>query len=380
MKLIKVLTTIYVAIKMLTGTEGVWAEQLTSMYSVDFGFEATDNERLSSTNEKSLLGYYISPDLEVSLKRETLQVNSLVAADFSRFNRNRSNADEVAFNIAGDYSPVETQTLNAWAGYEVISIRTSELLDTGRIEESGTDKEDQVFGLGYTFWWNETNRFQLTVDRSEVGYESERYQNYNFDSQSVAWVRSLSDKLELQIIVYQSQYYTQASIATEYDSQGLTMATDWQLTEQWSLALSGGSNQVETNLNSIDSEKFLLETTLKRHGLRNKFSVLLAKTVDPSGDGVLKATEKIVLENRHVINDRFNQFVNLSVLRSESVGEGFDDARNYAALKFGFHQRVNKSMALSAEYRYKYQDFETDHSDAHGVFFRLHYKSQRKFW
>lgn len=373
--------TALVAVAVVVNTCAARGAAYSASYVLETGFEANDNVRLVASDETDLQGFYISPTVTFAVDTPTLSAALDTRLDFSRFNEEAYDSEDQALKGKGRYL-FERGQFDVDAAFVRDSTRTSELLDTGRIGLEAVRKENFAAGGGFLYQLDERNALQLAGNYSEVSYQSADFQDYQVTGGSLAWVHAYSERMQVQTVLYGSHYETDEAIPVEYDTYGARLGLDAEISEKLTLSVSGGSAHVDTDQGGGDSNSFIVDASLKYVAPRYQLGLKLARANDPSGDGTLKETDRLVADYLYRLDERSQISSAATLLQSGSVDQGVNDQRDYASLKVGYNYLLTEALTLIAEYSYQYQDRESDSAsaNANAIYVRLRYQPTAETW
>ncbi len=178
------------------------------------GGEYDDNVRLAE-DEISIVGLVVSPELNLGLRTERLDVALSTALDFARFDKSEYDSDDQDIALTSSYA-FEYNVFKAAAQLKRDSTRTSEFSspdDTGNVLDPGTGElslratrhEAQNYSLAWQHLLTEKQSVEFSATYSKADYQEDakaddqeaRFSDYDYAGFNASYSVALTDRTRL---------------------------------------------------------------------------------------------------------------------------------------------------------------------------------------
>lgn len=358
-----------------------WSAQYTSGQGIEATAEYTDNVRLVPDDETELHGVVISPEFSLTRRSERMEAKITADFDFARYNHSRFDSDDQALRAGLDYRWEQTR-LNLDARATRNSTRTSELQDTGRIGEEATRKERYALDGAIEQQLDPRNAATGALNYSTTHYESNALSDFDVLGASLGWIHRYSERVDLRSELYFSRFETDERPQVESDTFGLRVGGDYALNETLTFSLRVGGARVETEHGPgsaregrFEENAYTLDSALDYRLQRHRLIARAARATEPSGDGVLKKSDRLSLDYRYRLAPQASLETTLTWLQSEAIDDPVADERDYASLQLGYRRQLSETWSLATRLRHQYQrrEAESGHAEANSVQLELRY-------
>jgi hypothetical protein len=366
------------------------ANEYSFEYEVEAGYEYYDNINLEPEDEIDTAGGLITIPATLATRSERLEAFLIGELAWSRYSEDAYDSDDQYLEARSKYS-FENSGVEGYASYDRDTTLDTEFLDTGMVGREATRVETaEVGGTGY---YRFTERDDLFVDLSysDVDYQSELYDDYNFTSGNLGWINQRSKRLSLRVQAYGNHFEGgEAEIEVETDSLGAEFGFEYDVSEQLQTSLLVGWVWAETDYSaslavppdSSESNDLLLQGSLMYSQERYELEASIASRPDPSGNGYVINTQQANLDYRYRLTERTRLDMGFIVGRSEAEDSRINNDRDYARARLGFNYIFSESWQVSAHYEYTYQDEEQETGDAksNAVYLGIIFKPKKSVW
>ncbi len=422
---------------LLCSLTGVSVPSLAKEYSAQTVLRASgeydDNVRLSD-DKVSIAGLIVSPELNVGVRTEKLDVRLNTALDFARFDKDEYNSDDQDFVLTSLYD-LEYNTFSAFAQLRRDSTRTSEFPDTddtgalidpgsGQVGVRATRRETQSFNLAWEHRLTEKQSVELSTSYSKVDHRSDNLNDYDFTNIGAVYKFVLSDRTQLFAHVGVSRFDSDTdrfvlfgfgeipidnrlySANIQSDTYTVTVGLNRVLTEKLSFSIDAGASYVESGIDSSEADVFSaqsgfsilaglqddedtvfkLNSMLEYSGERTTLSLTFNSGTAPSANGYLLFSNRLFSTANYRLSERSDIFARLDLVDDEALGgvvgtRGSSD-RTYGAARAGVSHRLTEAWFVEASYRFRAQERDSleDSAKSNAVFLDVVYKPNSKTW
>jgi hypothetical protein len=343
-----------------------------------------DNISLNPVLPDSVVGYLLTPELQVSRKTEVLDITLNGQADIRRYDDSRWNCDNYNFGMGNAYRTGRS-VFGLRGAYAVSCAYSQQITDTGVLLPNNESENYQIVP---SWVWQWTPRDQLILDAS---YSSTRYTgpgaiSSSTDNRSLSFNGSdaysvnlganhdWSRLLKLNAKLFFSNIRYTGSNASTQNLFGFQVGADYVIDHSWSIRASGGprwvneagdsSNSVSSGQNNSLTLGSVANISLNYDGQFTRFSGGYSNTFYPSALGQTLQTHSIFLNYAYELT----QFVVLDISgnfsQSEPIGGETTDSRTaqfdrtYFTVAAGIAWNVAKNWQLKGSYIYTRQDYQ----------------------
>ncbi len=401
------------------------------------GGEYDDNVRLAE-EEISITGLVVSPELNLGLRTERLDVALNTALDFARFDKDEYNSDDQDVALTSSYA-FEYSVFKAAAQLKRDSTRTSELpvvddagnaLDpgTGEIGLQASRREARNLSLAWQHLLTEKQSVEVLATYAKADYQEERLNDYDNAGVNASYSIALTDRTQLFTQLLASRFESETFRAVQFGRGGIPIAADFFpadiqsdtygmnvgveliLTEKLLFSVAVGANYVETSFDSRqaddlserneldlivgledqDDTAFFFNSTLRYEGERTTLSLNVRSNTNPSANGYLLLSNQLSLNTNYRLTERSNVFAALILLDSGALSDTADASgrstdsndRIYGALSVGASYRITEAWYVEASYRFSAQDreFADDIAKSNALLLKVAYKPHKSTW
>jgi hypothetical protein len=351
------------------------ADEYSLDYSVIGRYEYNDNINLSAANEIDISGGKISLPATLAVRNERMDASLMGELASSKYNESAYDSDDQNLQGRAKYQ-LERGELEGRAGYQRDSTVNSEFLDTGLVGLESSRVETASAGGSGFHMFTQKNGISAGVDYSNVDYQSDLYQDYEYISGYGGWIHEWSELTTLRLQAYGSRYENDAGnlrpVEVESDSLGVQAGFDYDVSEQLSASVLGGWLKVKTEYDTgtpfapddDDSNGPMLTGSLKYERERYDLQAKINSQPSPSGDGFMLYRHQLDLVYRYRLTESSRLDLGLIGGRSESVDNRINNDRDYARGRVRLDYRFSEHWYVAGTYVYSWQDHNRAAGDA----------------
>lgn len=419
------------SLNILTGCVAVAASlshsaELSYTAGADLRYKYDDNIRLTADDKVSLQGWIASGFWKGKYKTDRLEANADLGLEFERYTNTSLSSDNPflaepeAKDFNSDNQDLKGDITYKWERHDLAlegrywrdSTLNTEFADTGttvvvdgtlgieRTVEGASRREEKFIRPVWTWQATERQRLQTSFVAQNVGYESERFTDYQYRTFTVNWSYALSERWYIQAEPYWSHFkndgiaindvfiqqpgggivFGNGQQKVQNDTFGLRGGFYWDINETMTLnALLGGA-RVKTENEGLAPEFVVVLppavtvfAPVKGEATNNAFignitydwemerfglDVSLDSNVQPSGDGILRTVSQGKFNVFWNLTDRQKFEVQTLLGYNRSTDDRIEDGRVYRELALYYGYRFARDWSVQLKYRYREQKRE----------------------
>jgi len=334
-------------------------------WSNDYGADLTvgfdDNFRMSVDNEiettSTALGLFADIQGATEISNMRLAIG-LVGTTYSE----TSIDDETSYNMSLETARSD-ERLSSFLSIVLVSQATteSELLDTGFLEQDGT-RDSVSVSPGLSYQVNERNSVLATLQLQDVSYDTVSLTEYTNNSLLLSWRYQLDEMSNVSTSLQHAVYEPDDDDDTV--TNNVYVNYEFRTSEATTYDFSVGYSEVERPDETEDSNDYAFGVN-HQVDERNNFELELGNSYQASGEGSVREEDRLNLRWNHALSNRAQITVS-----SEGVKT---DVRKYFSFRIGSSYRYSREVGLSASYRYRERDEDSNSADSNAVFFSMSY-------
>lgn len=386
------LTTLFCAFSLLASP--VFAVDYTAGSSVRVQANHDDNVQLSET-PISASGQTANAAVSLGAATERTQATLDAEAWARRYNRSQYDSDDQRVSAG-----ITHQWERAQVGIDVAAVRdstlTSELLDSGRVEETAQRHEQKQISPTWSYQIDESDLITLQGSHVDSRYQGSSYTDYTYWQAQLLWTHTLSERLRGFVAINYSDYQSEPlpvafsqSYATGATDTGLQLGGDYQFSEMLSASLLAGASRNATDvqvkdpndicgfaavfgllpqfplctLRDTDSTLTTFSGSLKWRGTRSDIDVNIERSTQPSSNGYLQDTTQLDVSGRHRIWEHGTLGLTLTAGETDAPDAGSSRSstlsRDFHYATLSYTHSLNENWLIDGSYQYRSQQYET---------------------
>lgn len=270
--------------------------------------------------------------------------------------------DETAYNLSLDTSRSGerlTGFLSVLLDRE--ATRETEQLDSDFDAQDG-NRDLVAVTPGFSYQVNERNSFSASLSFQDVSYDTNSYTEYTDSSLSLTWMHQLDEASSISTSYQYSEYNPDDDDNT--DTNSVDVGYDYRASEATSYYFSLGYTKVDEPDGSTNGGTGAFAVNHQTDE-RNNFSLTLSKDYQASGEGDVNDEDRLNLGWNHALSEKA-QFT----LSTEVASR---DDTDYYSLGVGSSYQYTRETALSANYRYRAREEDSDDANSSSILFSLSY-------
>ena len=334
-------------------------------WSNDYGVDLTagyhDNIDLSVDDEidtsSGAVGVFADMEgtTEISSIRLALALTGTTYSDSSL-------DDETAYNLSLDTSNSGERIASFFSLLlDREATRETEQLDSEFDARDGT-RDSVTFTPSLSYEVDETNSIVAGFSFQDVSYDTNANTDYTDKSISLSWVHQLNEASSISTNFQFAEYDPDDDDTS--DTNSVNVGYDYRASEATSYYFSVGYTKVDEPDGSSDGGTGAFAVNHQTDE-RNNFSLSLSKDYQASGDGDVSDEDRLNLGWNHELSERA-QFT----LSTEVASR---DDTDYYSFEVGSSYQYTPETALSASYRYRGREEDSDDANSSSILFSLSY-------
>jgi hypothetical protein len=375
-----------------------------------------DNVQLSETPMSSA-GHTASAAFTLGAASERTQATLDAEAWARRYNRSQYDSDDQRLRIGVDHQWQRMQ-----AGIDIAGVRdstlTSELLDSGRIEQDAQRHEQTQVSPEWSYQLSEADLLSLQGSLIDSRYQGGGYTDYTYWQTQLLWTHAISERLRSFVAISHSDYQSDPlnlafgqSYATNSIDNGVQIGGDYRFSETFSASLLAGVSRNETDvqvddpsdvcgfatafgllaqfplctLSDTESTLTTFSGSIQWQGSRNEIDADISRRTQPSSNGYVQDTAQLDIRARH----RVWEHGTLGLTLTAGVTDAPDTrssrsatlSRDFQYATLGYTHALSETWLLDCSYQYRSQQYETrDRIDSHVGTIGIVWKPITRHW
>ncbi len=345
--------------------------------------EYNDNISLNPVGNDSVVGYLLTPELQVSRKTEVLDIILQGNGDIRRYNDSRWNCDNYNFGLSNGYR-TRRSVFSLSGAYAVSCAYSQQITDTGLLLPNNQSENYQIVP---SWVWQWTPRDQLILDASYAstiysssggvtagtGNSSLSFNGNDTYSLNLGTNHEWSRFLFLDTKLFFSNVRYTGSNASTQNLFGFRLGAIYTIDRFWSISAGGGPRWVDQagNMNDVSSAQngsltlgSIGNIRLSYEGQHSRFSTGYSSSFYPSAIGQTLQTHSIFVNysyrlTRFLLLDLNSNFSLSKSISGQADGNRTDQFdRTYFTVAAGMVWDFTKNWQLNGSYVYTRQDFQ----------------------
>lgn len=235
-------------------------------------------------------------------------------------------------------------------------------LDSGRVIQRNRRRYMRVDPF-YQYALSQRHRLELDAHYLQADFDEQQpgaQQDFSEAAASAGFAFLLSQRSSVTLRAIASQYET--TFKTDAYGGQVEWTNDFSPTSRMYVRIGGQETKPEDRQSDTN---FISGIGGRFASPRNTFFVDLTRTVGPVAAGTIVARHQLRLRIDHDVSPRLALQFGARAARDEEVGSGGTyPTRKYATAEAGFEWRMQRQVALTATYSYRWQEYADEPSDA----------------
>ena len=355
----------------------VMISQSTSLFSAEYvvgasfspTFSYDDNVLLREDKDGSFVTK-IQPTLLLSRAEANSMISFNTGLRVERYTDLKDQDREDPFaSISGNWN-TERSSYGLSASYSENAQRSIADEDTGDFSSNTTVESINI---------SPTFNYQLTEKDSVYGsytYSDRKYTDgdtsdnplgTNFSDNTThsftgGWQRSLSERLTGGLALTYANYESEGRQQTEYDTYNFAVTSSYLLSEKWSLSGQVGYRTLENEITPVvgpkltdESSGSLFSLASTYEGEINTVTFSLARSLNPSGEGVVNEQDKISLYWQRSLSEKLSFTLNTFYQETQTADSFNNTDRKYLQFSPSMAWKLQEDLTLRFGYQYREQ-------------------------
>jgi hypothetical protein len=345
-----------------------------------------DNIALNTIRKDSVVGYLLTPSLQVTRKTRELDIGFQGQGDIRRYDDSRWNCDNYNLGLNNSYR-TKRSVFNLSGGYAVSCSYSQQIEDTGLLVPNS---QSINYSLAPSWTWQWTSRDQLILNTSysKTSFSNTQgsvFSNTGNDSLNFSgndtytvnlggnheWSRRLTLNGKLN---FSNVQYTGLNASTQ-NLFGFQLGANYLINRLWTINAGGGplwvdtqqsSNGVSSAQNSSLSLGNVANIGLSYQNLLTQFSAGYSNSVNPSAIGQTLQTHSVFANYSYQLAKHLILNLGSNFTLSKSIGGQSNDNltsqfdRTFFTGAAGITWELAKNWKLKGSYVYSWQDYQQD--------------------
>jgi hypothetical protein len=377
------------------------AAEYTVAPDIRVGAHFNDNIRLRETNEIEVLGGRAELGLLTRWRTETSEILLRPRVRVSRYDEEIEDSEDYYF----DFSALSEGERSRWSvvgnaareqivrgqriEFDIIDrLEDPDLGEFGRID---VQRRRSYFRVAPSFSYEVTERAEAGIG---LGYRDVRYSpqlpgealdftDARAETFFTYWLTPLS---RFRTTAFVSRFEADA-IGNDSTTYGLRGRYEVDLTETYRVHVDVGGQrtEIEAGDGAVDDSAtgFLFDAGVRRQLERTEIRLSGGRSIQPSGRGFLRETDRIQLALHHQFLPRWYGELAGRAQRSDVVGDGPGaNARDSLDIRALFGHQLAPEWNLEASYVFRHQDYEDTpgSASANEAFLTVNYQPRGRVW
>lgn len=294
---------------------------------------------------------------------------------FARFSGNW-NTERSSYGLSASYSENAQRAIADEDTGDFSSNTTVESINISPTYNYQLTEKDSVYG-SYTY----SDRKYTGGDTSDnpLGTNFSDNTTHSFTG---GWQRSLSERLTGGLALTYANYESEGRQQTEYDTYNFAVTSSYLLSEKWSLSGQVGYRTLENEITPVvgpkltdESSGSLFSFASTYEGEINTVTFSLARSLNPSGEGVVNEQDKISLYWQRSLSERLSFTLNTSYQETQTADSINNIDRKYLQFSPSMAWQLQEDLTLRFGYQYREQKStnNVDTVDGNMVFLTVGY-------
>ncbi|MEL7043658.1 MAG: hypothetical protein AAGL66_01370, partial [Pseudomonadota bacterium] len=309
--------------------------------------------------------------------------------ELSRFDQSEYDSDDQRLEGRARYK-LERGNIQGYGLINRDTTRDSEFLDTGIVGLSASRREAFETGGEWDYLFTERHGLLAKIDYTDVSFEAERLQDFEFAEADLGWIFQASDRFRWELAAHANRIETDEFFNNLSEGVGFKAGLRAETSERSRLKLLAGWISVDTeydpefnpNLSDTTTETYLIDANYRYEGERYDLTAAWISAPLPSGNGGFQTTDQLTLRYRYKLAERSRLIFDLVGGRRAILDERINNDRDYARAGVRVEFGLSESLVLSGRYIYSRQDRENTPGTAtsNEVRLSLVYRPRASVW
>lgn len=356
----------------------LWAAEWSVQPSADVQVEYNDNVRLLPGHAADAAGGVLNAGLRMKRADERGYLSLTPTLRATRYDSRESlDGDDqmlkAEWSRRGEYSTWRVDA--AWTRDTTL---TSELEVSGLVQAR---KRRLLRYLAPSFSYAPSPRVTLGVNTAytAVEYQDARFTglvDYTYASADVSGRYQWSERTAVTGVVYATRLDAEL-IANRTDTTGMQLQLHSALSERWNVEASAGVRHSDgKGIVGQDADGWLAKLGLSRQDESGQWRLMISRSVDPSGTGVLVQRDQWLVTREQALTERWR----LTASGQWSVNQDLpplaaSSDRDYRSAYLRLSRVLTPAWSVYAAYSYAWQEYTgaLDQAERNAVMLGVHY-------
>lgn len=331
--------------------------------------EFDTNPQLRSVNIQDAYGIINHLDANYGIRSDRYTIVSTSMLDlYNYWGSSELNLDRQNFytDLNGNYQLTERSTLGLATVYRKDTSLTSELLNTGLVQNQVPRQSIDVTPT-WRYNLSESQMVKSNYSHESVTYDPNNYglRDYDTDSGSITYLDQWTPKLQY-LIALSALHYSSPGIRqlneTTINNYSLNVGFEHRYSETLTFTGSVGARLTETVIKPIaqaTSLGWLFAVGMNKQFEVGNISINYNRSVSPTGIGLFLQSDSFDASAEYRFSERFKAVLSSSVIitsSTDSKNKEFD--RTYYMIEPKLSWDLTRQATLVGGYRYRWQQYD----------------------
>lgn len=401
-------------------SQSVFSSEWSIEPSVSAGVIHDDNIQLKTTGVDSVSGMTLQPKMTLGRRTEISDIAVSGHVKASRYDKNAYDYNEIMLDLASSFKNSERSTLGLDANFSRQPTHVTEEDDSGRIE-TDRDRDTMTLSPSWDYQLSQSSLLQVAYNATDVDYSgSTSLIDYRYQTLSGTYLIRQSEKNQFSLSLNASRYrpadgvltatdyvydpfgnkipglltYVSVPATNQTDSYGFYIGASRDFSETLKGSLSVGLSKSENaqmynstafeiselgqpaSVNTvINSTLTTVNASLSKEFELTTLTASFSNSNKPSSNGVLNESTELGVNIKRKITPKLQGVFDLKATSSKNELLSGTLDRKYYSTSLQAHWQLTKWWRMIADYRYRYQKYDTatDSADSNRFMVSLRY-------
>jgi hypothetical protein len=232
-------------------------------------------------------------------------------------------------------------------------------------EDSGNFDSDTLITArsvtpSYSYSLTERDTVSLSASYSDREYSTNEFRDNDTKSLSASWNRNVTERLTLGLASSATFYQSGTNtLGTENDIYGLSLTSEYALSESWLLSGQAGINYIDSksktlgqSTNSSNSGS-IFNLSINRKLQTQTLSFDVSRSLNPSSTGQVNKQDVFKASWTKTLNEKLSFSLAGSYLETTEALGNDSSKREYVSIQPSFNWSFAENTAIKLSYSYK---------------------------
>jgi hypothetical protein len=340
--------------------------------------EYDDNVLMRDDNKEGSFIFSVQPTINAEYKTETFSLGTQFGYKFARYNQlSRLNESEPFIQINSIKTDARS-TLQLNLAYSEDLSRNTASEDSGNFD-SDTLITARSVTPSYSYNLTERDTVSLSASYSDREYSTNEFSDNNTKSLSASWNRNVTERLMLGLASTATFYQSGTNtLGTENDIYGLSLTSEYALSESWLLSGQAGINYIDSTSKTLarptntSNTGSIFNISINRKLQTQTLSIDISRSLNPSSSGEVNKQDVFQTRWTKTLNEKLSFSLAGSYLETTDAFGNESNKREYISIQPSFNWNFAENTTIKLSYSYKQQqDNLSSKAESNSVLFGI---------